>query len=312
MEEHIYGVCHSDNPKVHNRRAQVSVFGPRSICARNTLSSKQRAPGSSWRLEVRIAQVAPLYESVPPKLYGGTERVVSYLTEELVRQGHDVTLFASGNSETKARLVAPSPQSLRLDENCIDRMVHHMRLVNMVFEQESRFDILHFHIDYLHYPVSVRQKTPHLTTLHGRLDLPDLLPLYRDFRDIPLVSISDSQREPLAWANWQGTVYHGLPEPLYCLCKKPEGYLAFIGRVSPEKRVDRAIEIAKRTGRRLRIAAKVDVVDEKYFHEEIEPLLNDPGVEFIGKSVRTKKGSSSAPPGRCCFRLIGRSPLGWL
>src|SRR5262249_40643379 len=216
----------------------------------------------------------------------------------------------SGDSETKARLVAASPQSLRLDENCIDRMVHHMRLVNMVFERESQFDILHFHIDYLHYPVSVRQKTPHLTTLHGRLDLPDLLPLYRDFRDIPLVSISDSQREPLAWANWQGTVYHGLPEPLYCLCKKPEGYLAFIGRVSPEKRVDRAIEIAKRTGRRLRIAAKVDVVDEKYFHEEIEPLLNDPGVEFIGEIGEDKKGEFLSAAGALLLPIDWPEPFG--
>jgi glycosyltransferase involved in cell wall biosynthesis len=238
---------------------------------------------------VKIAQVAPLYESVPPKLYGGTERVVSYLTEELVRQGHDVTLFASGDSTTKARLVPICERSLRLHKDCVDRLVHHIRMLNAVFERASEFDILHFHIDYLHYPFSVRQKIPHLTTLHGRLDLPDLQPLYRDFKAVPLISISNAQRGPIPWANWRATVYHGLPEDLYAAEVKTGDYLAFIGRISPEKRVDRAIEIARLTGRRLRIAAKVDEVDEKYFHERIEPLLSQPGVEFIGEIGEKEK-----------------------
>jgi glycosyltransferase involved in cell wall biosynthesis len=239
---------------------------------------------------VKIAQVAPLFESVPPKLYGGTERVVSYLTEELVKEGHDVTLFASGDSVTKARLVPACEQSLRLDSHCIDQMAHHIRLLNLVFNQAPQFDVLHFHIDYMHYPLSVRQKIPHLTTLHGRLDIPDLVPLYRDFPDVPLVSISNSQREPLPWVNWLATVYHGLPEELYCLREKPGDYLAFIGRISPEKRVDRAIEIAKRAGRKLRIAAKVDAADEKYFHEEIESLLKDSNVEYVGEIGEDEKG----------------------
>jgi glycosyltransferase involved in cell wall biosynthesis len=238
---------------------------------------------------VKIAQVAPLYESVPPKLYGGTERVVSYLTEELVRQGHDVTLFASGDSTTKARLVPICEQSLRLDKDCIDHVAHHIRMLNAVFERASEFDVLHFHIDYLHYPLSVRQKVPHVTTLHGRLDLPDLQPLYRDFKTVPLVSISNAQRCPIEWANWRATVYHGLPDDLYALQEKAGEYLAFVGRISPEKRVDRAIEIARRSGRRLRIAAKVDNVDEKYFQERIEPLLGQPGIEFIGEIGEKEK-----------------------
>jgi glycosyltransferase involved in cell wall biosynthesis len=238
---------------------------------------------------VKIAQVAPLYESVPPKLYGGTERVVSYLTEELVRQGHDVTLFASGDSTTKAHLIPMCERSLRLRKDCVDRIAPHIRMLNAVFERASEFDILHFHIDYLHYPFSVRQKIPHLTTLHGRLDLPDLQPLYRDFKTVPLVSISNAQRRPIPWANWRATMYHGLPEDLYAVEGKAGDYLAFIGRISPEKRVDRAIEIARRTERRLRIAAKVDEVDEKYFHERIEPLLGQPGIEFIGEIGEEEK-----------------------
>src|SRR5258708_10161965 len=162
-------------------------------------------------------------------------------------------------------------------------MAHHVRMLNMVFEQSSDFDILHFHIDYLHYPLSIRQKIPHLTTLHGRLDLPDLAPLYSDFPDVPLVSISDAQREPLAWVNWQATIHHGLPENLYTFREKPGEYLAFIGRISPEKRVDRAIRIAKRASRHIRIAAKVDPVDVKYFQEHNEPLLKAAHVEYLGQ-----------------------------
>lgn len=232
---------------------------------------------------MRIAQVAPLYESVPPKLYGGTERVVSYLTEELVRQGHDVTLFASGDSITQAKLVPVCERSLRLNPDCIDQMAHHILMLEQVYRQAEKFDIIHFHVDYLHFPLSRRCPVPHVTTLHGRLDIPDLQPLYREFSDMPVVSISNSQREPLPWANWQATVYHGVPETLYTFREKPGNYLAFLGRISPEKRVDRAIEVAKRLGLPIRIAAKVDKQDKEYFHEKIEPLFDHPLVEYIGE-----------------------------
>ena len=232
---------------------------------------------------MRIAQVAPLYESVPPKYYGGTERVVSYLTEELVRQGHEVTLFASGDSVTKARLISACQRSLRLDKHCIDQFAHHIVMLERVFQQAREFDIVHFHVDYLHFSTSRRQQITHVTTLHGRLDIPDLLPLYQEFRDMPVISISNVQREPLPWANWQATVYHGLPADLYRFRAQPGSYLAFLGRISPEKRVDRAIEIAKRIQIPLKIAAKVDRVDKKYFKTVIEPLLTDSLVEVVGE-----------------------------
>jgi glycosyltransferase involved in cell wall biosynthesis len=232
---------------------------------------------------VKIAQVAPLHESVPPKLYGGTERVVSYLTEELVLQGHDVTLFASGDSVTHARLVPSCPRSLRLDERCVDSVAHHLLQVEQVLQQASEFDVIHFHVDYLHYPMSRRAAYAHLTTLHGRLDLPDLVPLYEDFNDMPVVSISDAQREPLPMARWLATVYHGLPDELYRPRYEPGKYLAFVGRISPEKRVDRTIEIARRAGVPLKIAAKIAANDQDYYRSEIEPLLEHPLVEFIGE-----------------------------
>jgi len=232
---------------------------------------------------MRIAQVAPLYESVPPKYYGGTERVVSYLTEELVRQGHDVTLFASGDSETKAHLVAACRRSLRMDKHCVDRLAHHMLMLENVVQRAAEFDIVHFHTDYLHFPLSRREQITHVTTLHGRLDLPDLVPLYQEFREMPVISISNGQREPLPWANWQATVYHGLPADMYQFRDKTGTYLAFLGRVSPEKRVDRAIEIAKQVGIPLKLAAKVDRVDKDYFETVVEPLLRHPFVEFVGE-----------------------------
>ncbi|RMD85338.1 MAG: glycosyltransferase family 4 protein [Candidatus Dadabacteria bacterium] len=232
---------------------------------------------------MRIAQVAPLYESVPPKLYGGTERVVSYLTEELAAQGHDVTLFASGDSVTKARLRAPVAQALRLGDGYDDPIPYHLVELEHVLREAHRFDVVHFHTDYIHFPLARRLPVPHVTTLHGRLDLRDLPLLYREFEDIPLVSISDAQREPLQWANWKATVYHGLPVDLYRPVLRPEGYLAFLGRISPEKRPDRAIEIARRAGVPLRIAAKVDRADRDYFETKIRPLLSGPGVEFIGE-----------------------------
>ncbi|MGH7828473.1 MAG: glycosyltransferase family 4 protein [Candidatus Binatia bacterium] len=231
---------------------------------------------------MRIAQVAPLYESVPPKFYGGTERVVSYLTEELVQQGHEVFLFASGDSITKARLVASCPRALRLDK-VIDPFPHHFVHLEQVFERAGSFDLIHFHTDYLHFSLARRHTTPHLTTLHGRLDLPDLVPIYKKFRETPVVSISNTQRQPLNWANWQGTVYHGLPPDLYQYQEAQGKYLAFLGRIAPEKRPDRAIEIAQRAGMKLKIAAKVDVADRKYMEEVVKPLLDDSKVECIGE-----------------------------
>jgi glycosyltransferase involved in cell wall biosynthesis len=232
---------------------------------------------------VRIAQVAPLFESVPPKLYGGTERVVSYLTEELVRAGHEVTLFASGDSVTSANLVSICPEALRLSTTTVDHLSHHIVMLEEVFSQSENFDIIHFHIDYLHFPLSQRERIAQITTLHGRLDLPDLQPLYQKFGEMPVVSISDAQRDPLPNANWQGTVYHGLPQGQYKFHDKPGNYLAFLGRISPEKGVDRAIEIASRVGVPLKIAAKVDRADQEYFETVIRPLLDNPLVEFIGE-----------------------------
>ena len=233
---------------------------------------------------MRIAQVAPLYESVPPKLYGGTERVVYWLVEELVHQGHDVTLFASGDSVTSARrLIAPCRAALRLDPRVEEPLAHHQIMLDQVFSETASFDIIHFHISYLHFPLARRCKVPHLTTVHGRLDIPDLVPLYKKFSDVPLVSISDHQRCYLPWANWQGTVHHGLPLSLYSYRPAKGDYLAFLGRISLEKRVDRAIEIATRAGIKLKIAAKIDAADRKYYHKIIEPLLDNPLVECIGE-----------------------------
>ena len=232
---------------------------------------------------MKIAQVAPLYESVPPKYYGGTERVVSYLTEELVRQGHEVTLFASGDSVTRAQLVPSCLQALRLDKTCTDRLAPHVTMLEQVFQGAGQFDVIHFHIDYLHFPLWRRHWTPQVTTLHGRLDLPEIIPLYREFRDMAVVSISNAQRRPLPWVNWQDTVYHGLPETLYTFRAQPGAYLAFMGRISPEKGVDRAIELAKRLVTPIKIAAKVDASDQEYFTQVVQPLLRHPLVEYVGE-----------------------------
>jgi len=238
---------------------------------------------------LRIAQVAPLYESVPPKLHGGTERAVSYLTEELVAQGHDVTLFASGDSKTTARLVSTYPRALRLDKNSKDHLVHHLVMLEEVFRRTADFDVVHFHLDYLHYPLSRRGNLSQLTTLHGRLDNPDLEALYREYLEMPVVSVSNTQREPLPYANWLSTVYPGLPLTLHALHEEPGDYLAFVGRISPEKRVDRAIEIARRAGLPLRIAAKVERADRAYFNREIRPLLDQSHVSFLGEVSEREK-----------------------
>lgn len=240
---------------------------------------------------MRIAQVSPLYESVPPRLYGGTERVVSYLTEELVRQGHDVTLFASGESSTSARLRTICERSLRLKGGAgVGGLAQHLYMLEKVIQEADNFDVIHFHLDYLPFSLIRRHDLPAITTLHGRLDIPDLYPLFREFDDMHLVSISNAQRAPMPWASWLQTVHHGLPADLYTPNAEPGDYLAFLGRISPEKRVDRAIEIAKGVGRPLRIAAKVDAADREYFDSEIRPLLDDPIVEFIGEIGDSEKG----------------------
>jgi glycosyltransferase involved in cell wall biosynthesis len=239
---------------------------------------------------MRIAQIAPLMESVPPRLYGGTERIVSYLTEALTALGHDVTLFASGDSITAADLVPCVPQALRLDPRIRDTIPYYMLMLDRVRQRAHEFDILHFHIDQYHFPLFRSLAGRTLTTLHGRQDLSDLLPLYVGFDDMPLISISNAQREPVPRANFAATVYHGLPLDLHRPCLTTQGkYLAFLGRISPEKRPDRAIAIARAVGIPLKIAAKVDRVDEAYFRTQIEPLLGDPGVEFIGEINEQQK-----------------------
>ena len=234
---------------------------------------------------MKIAQVAPLMESVPPRLYGGTERVVSHLCEALVQEGHDVTLFASGDSVTSARLVACTREAIRLNSAVQDHVPHYMIMLDKLRRSSHLFDILHFHIDAFHMPLfrDIGEKT--LTTLHGRQDLPDLLPLYRAFPEMPLVSVSNAQRQPIADANVVKTIHHGLPLDLLAPTYETHGrgYLAFLGRISPDKRLDRAIAIANALGLPLRIAAKVDKVDEAYFREVITPLLGRPGVELVGE-----------------------------
>jgi glycosyltransferase involved in cell wall biosynthesis len=259
---------------------------------------------------MRIAQVAPLFESVPPKYYGGTERVVSYLTEELVRQGHDVTLFASGDSETRAHLVVGCHRSLRLDKHCVDQMAHHVLMLEHVLQRARDFDVVHFHLDYMHFPLSRREAFPQLTTLHGRLDIPDLQPLYREFSDMPVVSISMSQRAPLPGARWLGNVYHGLPTDLYHFNEKPGQYMAFLGRISPEKRVDRAIEIARHTGVPLKIAAKVDDVDRDYFENYIRPLMQDPLIEYLGEIGTGEKDEFLGCASALLFPIDWEEPFG--
>jgi glycosyltransferase involved in cell wall biosynthesis len=259
---------------------------------------------------MRIAQISPLYESVPPKLYGGTERIVHYLTEELVRQGHHVTLFASGDSETSAELVPGWSHSLRLG-NVSDPLAHHLLMIEKVFQRLDDFDVVHSHIDYLPYPLVRRSPgAKFVSTLHGRLDLPELGPIYREYRDMPVISISDSQREPVPWANWQGTVHHGLPPNLYPFQAKPGSYLAFLGRISPEKRPDLAIRIAIRAGVPLKIAAKVDRPDQVYFRDHIKPLLSHPLIEFIGEIGEADKGRFLGEAMALLFPIDWPEPFG--
>ncbi|MEZ4553474.1 MAG: glycosyltransferase family 4 protein [Dehalococcoidia bacterium] len=259
---------------------------------------------------MRIAQVAPLFERVPPLLYGGTERIVAYLTDELLALGHDVTLFASGDSITRARHVAIGPRALRLDGSVIEELAPHILMLEQVAQRAAEFDLIHFHTDYLHFPLARRLRTPHVTTLHGRLDHAELRPLYREFADIPVVSVSRDQQRPLPQAKWAGAVLHGLPEHLYRRGEGHGGYLAFLGRISPEKRPDRAIEIARRIGIPLRIAAKVGVADRPYFHQVIEPQLADPLIEFIGEIGEAEKQDFLGNARALLFPIDWAEPFG--
>lgn len=259
---------------------------------------------------MRIAQVAPLIESVPPRLYGGTERVVSYLTEELVRQGHDVTLFASGDSCTAARLYPICRSALRLDPACVDALPYQTLLLEKVLQQAENFDVIHFHSDYQHFPAFRRHPTPTLTTLHGRLDLPDLPAVYSEFTDVPIVSISDSQRLPLPWLSWISTVYHGLPGDLLDFGAGTGEFVAFLGRICPEKRPDRAIRIAREARVPLKIAAKVDPVDQAYFEAVIEPMIEPPLIEFIGEISDDEKSGFLGAAMALLFPIDWPEPFG--
>ncbi|HEY7371152.1 MAG TPA: glycosyltransferase family 4 protein [Polyangia bacterium] len=259
---------------------------------------------------MRIAQVCPLSESVPPLTYGGTERVVAFLTEELVAAGHHVTLFASGDSVTRAELVACVPRALRLDSDCVDPLAPHLLMIEEVARRAADFDLVHFHFGYLHFPLMRRLGIPRITTVHGRLDLPDLQTVYRVFPDEPLVSISQAQQAPLPSVGWQGTVHHGLPGGLLAFHPGPGRYLAFLGRISPEKGPDRAIEIARRVGMPLKIAAKVDKVDEAYFRARIEPLLDDPLLDFVGEIDDGQKGEFLGNAAALLFPVDWPEPFG--
>jgi len=261
---------------------------------------------------MKIAQIAPLTESCPPRFYGGTERIVSYLTEELVRQGHEVTLFASGDSCTTARLEPSCEIALRLDPRIKDPIPQHLVMLDKVRALAPQFDVLHFHVDVLHYPFLHSFVDRTVTTLHGRLDLSELKPLYSTYRHAPLVSISNNQRTPMPPVNWVGNVYHGLPPAMLPFTAEPrEGYLAFLGRIAPEKRPDRAIEIATRAGINLRMAAKIDRVDQAYWDEVIKPLVDShPNVEFIGEINERQKAKFLGEASALIFPIDWPEPFG--
>jgi glycosyltransferase involved in cell wall biosynthesis len=259
---------------------------------------------------MRIAQIAPLFEAVPPKLYGGTERVVSNLTEELVAMGHDVTLFASGDSVTSAKLDAVWPQAIRLDPVIRDWIAAYARMLELVYRRAHEFDVLHFHIDYFPFSLFSRQPTPFVTTLHGRLDLPEFDSVYNTFPDVPLVSISDSQRKPLPRLNWTRTVLHGIPANLLTPQPVAQNYLAFLGRISPEKGIDKAIRIAGAAGMKLKVAAKVDRADQDYFDSAIRPLLAQGHVEFIGEINDAQKPAFLSGAHALLFPIDWPEPFG--
>jgi glycosyltransferase involved in cell wall biosynthesis len=264
------------------------------------------------RERLRIAQVAPLYESVPPQLYGGTERVVSWLTEELVELGHDVTLFASGDSRTSGRLVPVCPKSLWRDPDTRETLPQHVRMLELVFRDLSRFDVIHFHCDYIHFPLVRRLPCANVTTLHGQIHLHDVRAIFSEYNELPLISISHAQRRPLPDANWQATVYHGLPRHLHTFQPEAGNYLAFLGRISPEKGLDRAIEIARRAGMPLKVAAKIYEEDRVYFQSKIAPLLNNSRsfVEFIGEVGGARKNEFLRGAAALLFPIDWAEPFG--
>lgn len=259
---------------------------------------------------MRIAQVSPLYESVPPKQYGGTERVVSYLTEALVEKGHEVTLFASADSITSARLVPCCNQSLRTNSECVDPISHHLLMLEKLYQRENEFDIIHFHIGMLHYPLVRRSTMPSITTMHGRLDIKDFQTILSEFSEIPSISISKNQRLPVPDIKWVKTIYHGLPKGIYNYHEHPEEYLAFLGRIAPEKRVDRAIAIAIRTGMPIKIAAKIDKVDCDYYESEIKHLMDHPLVEFLGEIGESEKEDFLGNASALLFPIDWPEPFG--
>lgn len=260
---------------------------------------------------MKIAQISPLIESVPPRLYGGTERIVSYLTEELVRMGHDVTLFASGDSATSAELVSCATMALRLDPRVKEQVPFYMVMLDRVRQLADDFDILHFHTEFFHYPMFHHMAERTVTTLHGRQDISELKTLYAAFPELPLISISNAQRRPVSSSNFAGTVYHGLPNDLLEPTFNPNGdYVAFLGRISPEKRVDRAIRIATAAGIPLKIAAKVDKADRDYFEAEIKPMLDLPGVEFVGEINERQKTSFLGNARALLFPIDWPEPFG--
>src|SRR5580700_1403558 len=259
---------------------------------------------------MRIAQIAPLMEAVPPKLYGGTERIVAYLTDELVAMGHEVSLFASGDSVTTAHLEVAYPQALRLDPTVRDHVAPLIAMLETVAQRAHEFDVIHLHCDYLAYPILARSGVPFLATLHGRLDLPELKLVYKAFADVRVVWISDSQREPLPEARYVATVYHGLPEQLLLPGDGAGGYLAFLGRISPEKAPDAAVRIAARAGMRLKIAAKIDRVDREYFATAVEPLLREPHVEYIGEIDEKAKSEFLGNAAGLLFPIDWSEPFG--
>ena len=260
---------------------------------------------------MRIAQVTPLYEAVPPKLYGGTERVVAHLSDALVDLGHDVTLFASVDAQTKAKLAPVRDQAIRLDPAPLKSdLAAHMSMLAEVRRRADEFDVIHFHTDMIHFPFFEEMAAKTMTTLHGRLDLKDLAEVYRRWPTFPLVSISNDQRRPLPFANWAGTVHHGMDQGLYRFHPESRGYLAFLGRISPEKRPDRAIRLAIESGRRLKIAAKVDKVDEAYFFETIEPMLDNPLIEFVGEIGDAQKSEFLGGAEALLFPIDWPEPFG--
>ena len=278
--------------------------------ALSTASSATKTSYDSMMPRLRIAQIAPLYERIPPKLYGGTERVVSYITEELVRRGHDVTLFAAGDAETNARLHPACPQALRLAGKQELGPFLQLPMLSDVYENANHFDVIHSHIDHWSFAFARLSKTPTISTMHGRLDIEDLKPVYSRYQTVPLVSISNGQRLPLPLMNWVATVFHGLPRDLLTFSKGPGKYLAFLGRISPEKRPDLAIDVALKAGIPIKLAAKVDVVDRAYFDQVIKPRLSEPGVEYIGEINESQKNEFLGNSLALMFTIDWPEPFG--